>query len=399
VQHFVPVRFSGLVGLVIAGALLAGCGTFSPADARAPVPQTNPEIRAAHLFTPKSGWVLTADRVLTTVNGGMTWADVTPRIIGTAGFAAPGSAPSQNARLLETAFFLNPTQAWAVVGGPAVTTACSLVPLDLFTTSDGGRHWSSRRMTATTQCDTPGPVYLTFIDSMRGWLIVDQGSNANFMKFDGFRTADGGVTWTKMAYPQSAPLLFVDPKDGFSVGAGDAQSGAYGTHDGGRTWKRLALNGSFSELPAFSNEREGVLAGQVMDPSGGTASVAYYSTNDAGKSWRLSADVRNPDSRTSAQSLGIVNAASWLAAFLVAGPVRGATYTRLKATRDGGRTWEWLPATVPGAFEGQVSFAGATGWGVLVDAGCRGFKTDCYTNWSLVRTVDAGAHWTRLPVS
>jgi hypothetical protein len=71
----------------------------------------------------------------------------------------------------------------------------------------------------------------------------------------------------------------------------------------------------------------------------------------------------------------------------------------LKATRDGGRTWEWLPATVPGAFEGQVSFAGATGWGVLVDAGCRGFKTDCYTNWSLVRTVDAGAHWTRLPVS
>lgn len=261
-------------------------------------------------------------------------------------------------------------------------------------------------MTATTQCDTAGPVYLTFVDAMRGWLIVDQGSHAGFMRYDGFQTTDGGITWTPLAYPQSAPLLFVSRLDGFSVGAvGGPQSGAYGTHDGGLTWKRLALGGlpgrarsSNFELPQFSDERHGVLAGQVMDPSGTTASVVFYQTSDTGRTWQLSADVPNPDPLASAQPLAIASAKFWLAGFLMAGPVAGTTYTRLKASEDGGRTWAWLPSIVAGAFENEMSFAGSTGWGILVDSGCRGFKSDCYTNWSLLRTVDAGGLWTRLAV-
>jgi photosystem II stability/assembly factor-like uncharacterized protein len=387
-----------------------------PGAGSAPTPSPpglnpNLEIRLAHLFTPTSGWALTTDRVLTTADGGVTWADVTPPgIIATASttssLLAPGSAPSVQARILQTAFFLNPTQAWAVVSGPVVTTTCGLTPLELFSSVDGGRHWSSTRMTPTTQCDTAGPVYLTFIDATRGWLIVDQGSHAGFTRYTGFRTTDGGLTWTSLDYPQSAPLLFVSRLDGFSVGSGYPQSGAFATHDGGLTWKRLALGGlpsharsSAFELPQFADSQHGVLGGQVMDPSGTTAAVVFYQTSDAGRTWQMRADVPNPDPQRSAQPLGAVSPKSWLAAFFVAGPVAGKTYTRLKLTKDAGRTWEWQPLLVTGGFQSQPSFAGSTGWGIVVDSACRAFKTDCYTNWALLQTLDAGGHWTPMRVT
>ena len=415
--HFGADLRKAAVAMLTCGCVLLTACVRAPGSPSAAAPLTDQansdqEIRVAHLFTPTSGWVLTTDRVLTTADGGTSWTDVTPPGVVTTGYrtgslAVPGSAPSLQARLLQTAFFLSPNEAWAVVSRPVVTSACGLDPLELFTSTDGGSHWRSSRMTATTQCDTAGPFYLTFVDATRGWLIVDRGSHAGFMRYDGFQTIDGGITWTPLAYPQSAPLLFVSRLDGFSVSAGDyRQSGGYATHDGGHTWKPLAFGGltgraatSAFELPRFSDERHGVLGGLVMDPSGDTASVVFYSTSDTGRTWQPAADVPNPDPRTSAQALGIVSARSWLAGFLMAGPAAGKTYTRLTMTQDAGRTWAWLPLLVAGAFQGQLSFAGSTGWGILADSGCRGFKTDCYTNWALAQTLDAGAHWTALRVT
>jgi len=120
---------------------------------------------------------------------------------------------------------------------------------------------------------------------------------------------------------------------------------------------------------------------------------------DAGRSWRLAAKIANPDSPAGAQAAGIVNATTWLAALPGPGPIANRTYTRLKATHDGGRTWEWTPATLTGGFHTAISFAGSTGWGIVVDGGCRGFKTDCFTTWFLLQTLDAGSHWSRLPVT
>jgi hypothetical protein len=87
-----------------------------------------------------------------------------------------------------------------------------------------------------------------------------------------------------------------------------------------------------------------------------------------------------------------MNGKVWMA-FLAPGPAAGRTYTRLKATHDGGRGWEWLPTVLEGAFSDQISFSGSTGWGVISDSGCRGFKTDCFTNIGLIQTDDAGASW------
>lgn len=81
--------FERAAALLAAIPLIAACG-----QAPTPASSTQPdkEIKAANLFTPTSGWVLTTNRLLTTSNGGRTWVDVTP----------PGGGEMQ----LETAFFL-----------------------------------------------------------------------------------------------------------------------------------------------------------------------------------------------------------------------------------------------------------------------------------------------------
>jgi len=352
------------------------------------------EIREAHLLTPTSGWLLTNDRLLTSTDDGNHWADVTP--------------PSNTSAPLETAFFLNLSHGWAVVRSSQLSWASDSAPLDLFTTSDGGWHWNAHHMTATIPLDTPGPVYLTFIDAMRGWLVVDQGSHAGFMYYTGFRTTDGGQTWSTLSYPQSAPVLFINQLDGFSADSADGpRSGTYVTHDGGLTWARVLVPPAGSsavsplfQMPVFIDDRNGVLAGSLADPSGGTAAEVFYTTSDGGRSWSYAATVPNPDPQSSAQLAGVMTGKVWLAAFVGPGPIAGRTYTRLKATQDGGRIWQWMPTILTGGFNtNEISFAGSTGWAIVVDAGCLGFKTDCFENSGLVQTVDAGVHWQQLSVT
>ena len=400
VTHPFAKRFERGIVVAVGGALLASCG--NAAIPRASNPTAAPllqqvklgvDLREARLLTPTSGWVLTNDRLLTSTDGGTSWADVTP--------------PSNVNAPLETAFFLNPSQAWAVVRSSHLTLATDSAPLNLFTTSDGGRHWNARKMTATIPLDTPGPVYLTFIDAIRGWLVVDQGSHSGFMRYTGFRTTDGGQTWSTLSYPQSAPVLFISHLDGFSAGGADGPtSGTFLTHDGGLTWARLAVSAAggpavspLFQMPVFSDDRHGVLAGGVADPSGGTAAEVFYTTSDGGRSWSLAATVPNPEPQTSSQLAGVMSGKVWLAAFTGAGPIAGRTYTRLKATQDGGRSWGWMPTVLAGGFNmNEISFAGSTGWAIVVDAGCRGFKTDCFTNFGLFQTVDAGGHWQQVSV-
>jgi len=374
------------LALVAVGALLAACGN-APATSGSKQNSPRDEFRKATLLTRTTGWVLTTDRLLTTSDSATRWSDVTP---------------SRDGGNLETAFFLNQKQAWAVVRSPDPDWASNYSSsLDLYTTSDGGRHWIVRHTGATTPIDASGPVYLVFIDSRHGWMLVDQGSHAGFMYYKGFRTSDGGDSWTAAAFPESGPILFINELDGFISG----MKGSFVTHDGGKSWQSPPMQrvtdarvSPVFELPTFSDGKHGVMLGRIVDPTVGDVGEIFYATSDAGRSWAHLSTVANPSLPSSAGLGGVSSSSEWAAGFLESAPPPVTTSTRFELTRDGGRTWEWAPTLVSGALTGPISFAGSTGWGIFNRSGCRGFKTDCFTNDDLFQTDDRGLHWRQLSV-
>jgi photosystem II stability/assembly factor-like uncharacterized protein len=63
---------------------------------------------------------------------------------------------------------------------------------------------------------------------------------------------------------------------------------------------------------------------------------------------------------------------------------------RLFRTRDGGRTWRWLPTTPRNIRIEQITFWQRTGF-ALVEPGGDGMGPN-----QIWRTADGGTHWTRL---
>lgn len=378
--------------LVAAGILLAACGPLPRQQAISHAIGPTGPIREAHLFTVTSGWVLTDTGVFTTSDSGVSWTDVTP--------------PTDSHAPFRTAFFLDPARAWAVVQSAAVD-ANGEAQLDVFSSTDGGRIWIQHPMRwPIGRLDTPGPVHLTFVDPLHGWMVVDTGSHAGFMYFIAFRTTDGGKSWSKEAFPASAPVLFITPLDGFSSYGvvGDPRSGAFVSHDGGADWGRMALAppaqgvAPVFQLPIFADAATGVLAASMPDPSGASASELFYVSKDAGTSWMLAASVANPDPRMSAAPVSVMSDTKWLAAFYstISSPTATsfAFGTRFEATTDGGSTWASLPAPLPAYLAEPISFAGSVGWAVGEQTGCRGFKTECFENYGLYMTTNGAQSWT-----
>ncbi len=312
------------------------------------------------------------------------------------------SPPGVTNGQLATAFFLSPSQAWAIAYAQ-VDTVKLTVPLTVFASGDGGQHWKPEATVTSQLVFGAGPVYLTFADSTRGWLVVDTGSHGGFMSFKGFKTNDGGGTWMAASYPQSAPVRFVNQIDGFS-GGGVAARPLYATHDGGQTWAPLNLppaGGTQAtavfQLPDFSTNLEGVVAGQAWQSPDERPAEVFYTTTDGGRSWSFAAAVANPDPRASAITGMVIDRKDWLVALppqRASGPLPSGIL-QLKVSHDAGRTWQWLPTVISGWIR-EFSFGGSTGWAIITEAGCHGFKTDCYNNTGLFETIDFGAHWTQL---
>jgi photosystem II stability/assembly factor-like uncharacterized protein len=121
-----------------------------------------------------------------------------------------------------------------------------------------------------------------------------------------YRTTDGGKTWTRSLFVDEntgCSELSMDPKDSNTVFAGMWQvdiktwnlnsggkgSGVYVTHDGGKSWSKVAGHG----LPA-ADKVIGKVAVQVAptDPNRVYALIQeetprFYRSDDAGKTWRV----------------------------------------------------------------------------------------------------------------
>ncbi|MCG3118269.1 MAG: Ycf48-like protein [bacterium] len=226
----------------------------------------------------KTGWACQgAGRILKTTNGGASWTEIatgTPRaflamhfVDAKTGWAVGGGSVYRviykttdggntwtaqnvpNGEALMDVFFINATTGWTVGMNGAI-----------FKTTDGGANWvaqNSGRAYDWLEC-----VY--FKDADIGFVGGSEGL---------LQTTDGGATWTFTDLAGWVDdLVFIDPQNGFAVGAISSQlskgiDGAgtidvggggdrtWQTTDGGKTWKETLQSGTKWLLRAFFTDR------------------------------------------------------------------------------------------------------------------------------------------------
>jgi photosystem II stability/assembly factor-like uncharacterized protein len=249
------------------------------------------------------------------------------------------------------------------------------VQLTLWHTTDGGQTWHATpfQVSKPEEISVGGAIFLDFIDSQRGWVVISLPSSSNFSLGRLFRTSDGGATWTELTIPLGQPVRFITPNVGWVAG-GPGGNELYVTRDGGATWEpqEVVPQGStvgylMYDLPVFDNSQEGLMPVTINDLT--QTKVEFYVTHDGGQSWVLTRTVSisreaTPNTRI---PVAIIDSGHWfiadqssipnlppnVIALDFATPEVGWAYTsnsmctqsrcdvqrRLMRTVDGGETW------------------------------------------------------------
>lgn len=256
----------------------------------------------------------------------------------------------------------------------------------LIRTDDGGSHWK--------RLDTPGvPAFkhIHFIDKNNGYGYTYNGA---------YRTANAGVTWTKLGTPANTrAAAFTTDKLGYAVVV-VPQSGykLEKTIDGGRTWatalqvKSETWNGA--DLYAHESQVWAVLYG---DAGMSQQSYSLYASGDQGKSWKQvfaqSTAGAGPAPGATAEGKGtgpanpgghpgnmalIGNQTAYLSAGSPAAEIIG-----IGRSYDTGSTWKNIEVKAAG-YSSRISFPAAkTGWLVVTSDNAP----------AVYETKDGGSTW------
>lgn len=331
-----------------------------------------------HMITELGGWAIGGDQdpgdhVLRTLDGGETWADITP------------PEPSESrvpARKVAVGSFLNLYQAWVLFypaefyGGEA--------SVSIWWTDDGGTSWTRGKLDKRLEINEPPPSVI-FVDTQTGWVFVEGVVGMGHHLFYLLRSENSGSTWEVLADPPDSVtachhtgITFLDEQHGWMTSQCpfELADGVFleMTNDGGETWKRLVLPPPMSipnlflqsslcrtRSPNLLAQGRGTLIVTCHLTSGGTLDFAY-TTQDSGSTWQASTF---PGGELSMQPDGF----GW------------AFGMEVFRTLDSGLTWERVKIV---SWEGQFSFINHDrGWAVA-RAG---------EEIALVQTVDGGETW------
>ena len=365
-----------------------------PTAEASPTPVTPRPAAAAHfrtgapvqlnLISMKSrteGWGLGGSYVLTTIDGGQTWREVTP----------PESLTSTTKNQAYGAF-LDAQTAWIVFADDS-----HIAPeASVWHTTDGGRNW------------TPGtPLFhqvvgenvwaeFAVLDAQNVWVMVRgvyAGAGTHF-SHELFHTTDGGLTWTSLDGQTSddyTGMVFADIKFGLrtleTTGAYAPGPPAYDvTTDGGTNWEGRELPPPpdaldlFNQYPYCETFQPVLLSPQSIrmlvgcfdysDPPKQFTSY-FYSSQDGGATWQT---VHLPDKVQAAQDQLIYF---------------GLNHTLLLGhdtymSSSDGQTWSFVRTVY---WDGQFSFIDAqNGWVVARLNG----------QVALLQTSDGAATWIML---
>lgn len=288
-------------------------------------------------------------------------------------------------------------------------------------TIDGGRHWKSMLQCLPTQEIGKGFIAGCSTDfhsaSVATVVQPEYDSKTRNSRLRILHTSDGGQTWLSSlinARDLQTPAVFVDDLHGWVFATdhfpgpdpGSAYIGGqivlYRTHDGGKTWQRIASGPSTSQIASTSDDAYGIppLAAsarmQFVTPSTGwlIGSALHrdmsnyswlYVTHDGGSSWHK-VDLSFPAQALALWRPTFFTEQEGLFPVLTSGPApQYARGTMLFTTQDGGQSWTStaVPFDVTNAVFIDMNHA------VSVNA------TD---SMSLYTTSDGWKHWTKVQI-
>ena len=154
-------------------------------------------------------------------------------------------------------FFLSPDVGWIV--------STDLNAVAVSRTADGGRTWAESQVTTTVRSSQVADLF--FVNAMRGWLIVEHGSDEHGQDngSDLFSTVDGGEIWTpeqdrsfQGAGHHLRPVRFLSERVGFIFDWENTQavvrSTLIYTVDGGLHWRESPIPRFVSDCQIFKGE-------------------------------------------------------------------------------------------------------------------------------------------------
>lgn len=299
--------------------------------------------------------------VLTTIDGGQTWIEVTP--------------PEDNTLMSNIGgMYSSGSNAWVIYLGTD----------RVWRTTDGGATWTaSEAGYSVGQFST-----FQFTDLDHGWMLQEVESGLGSQLVALFRTEDGEDTWQEIINPYDSEDLQSCIKTGLSfseTAIGWATYDCQGnyvepfldiTADGGKSWAEGQLpvpegaaqstdqGWCYSSSPRLTAESSGsLLVTCVVDEGSGVKERSHlYQTNDAGKTWEIR-DYPGGEPH-----------------FFNDGTILALARDQYRST-DGGESWVKVKTV---SWDGQYSFVDPnTGWAVA--------RNEDET--ALVSTTNGGRSW------
>ena len=373
--------------------------TIASSSSTAPplLPPDGSNVLGAQLVDKTHGWALVdmatlqgccpssnPQRLEWTADAGSTWSEITP----------PGS---QQAPLIGVQF-RDATEGWVVMADQP-----SLPPMIAHTT-DSGRHWSSRRFpSGHAVVGNYASAAIAFSDADHGWVVVDEGSTSNTFNGIGYRTVDGGRSWTALSVPAPGVPYFATPTDGWMLRALAPGAGFYVTHDGATTWQAASVPlppGYASDLVSYGPLGAGpgvagapIVEAAFSDPAtGSVVGTGFYQSHDLGRSWSLIGTYRVPAPAGNIDAAAILSDTTWYLS------PRAVGQPGIVATTSGGTAWSTRASPAPsGTAVIALTFGDPeAGWALVNFSGCRAFKADCYSTTLLYGTEDGAQTWKQL---
>ncbi|OGO16161.1 MAG: hypothetical protein A2Z14_00005, partial [Chloroflexi bacterium RBG_16_48_8] len=357
-----------------------------PTSSPAPIPHFLPgepiTISYIDMFDATTGWAVgrdeetSTDHILTTLDGGYTWRDVTP--------AEPLSQEMNEYTYRRASVFFLDGQRASVIYDPEKYGD----PARTWSTSSAGYQWEISTIDTNFQVVED----LTFTDGSHGWLMLGVDAGMGHAWIGLYRMSVDGQQWDLLIDPYSensadlhycckTGMVFHGSDTGLVTFGRGLMGGAFinWTEDGGSTWEAHPLprpDGAFEELgeadygilcgshsPTLFSPQFNKVALECWSDFENTDLASFiFTTQDGGTSWQS-------EIYPGGQLLFLNPRVGW------------ALGKEIYQTLDVGQTWTKM-STVD--WEGQFSFVSERlGWAVARNA----------EEYALVQTSDGGKIW------